>query len=122
MTAVVAEWFPAEWFIRRRTGGEGWRVGGGGGGEGRERGGGGEGPDRENCKQQGRQGARDSIKGASGAAAHFIDPTDVVEDREGTTDMADCQTESLWTFVGRTVTTLAGGSEAGTADGAGADT
>jgi hypothetical protein len=39
----------------------------------------------------------------------------VVKDREGTADVADCQTERLWTFVGRTVTTLAGGSEAVTA-------
>jgi hypothetical protein len=55
-----------------------------------------------------------------GAAARFNCPTSVVVDKEGTIVVADCDNERLRKIVGRQVTTLAGGSEAGTADGAGA--
>jgi sugar lactone lactonase YvrE len=55
-----------------------------------------------------------------GAAARFNGPTDVVVDREGTIVVADCDNGRLRKIVGRQVTTLAGGSEAATADGAGA--
>jgi len=41
-------------------------------------------------------------------------------DKEGTIVVADCKNGRLRKIVGRQVTTLAGGSEAGTADGAGA--
>jgi cobalamin biosynthesis protein CobT len=44
----------------------------------------------------------------------------VVVDKEGTIVVADCKNGRLRKIVGRQVTTLAGGSEAGTADGAGA--
>ena len=54
-----------------------------------------------------------------GAAARFYGPTDVVVDKEGTIVVADYDNERLRKIVGRQVTTLAGGSEAGTADGAG---
>ncbi len=55
-----------------------------------------------------------------GAAACFNDPTDVVVDREGTIVVVDRANGRLQKIVGRQVTTLAGGPEAGTADGAGA--
>jgi hypothetical protein len=55
-----------------------------------------------------------------GAAARFNDPTGVVVDKEGTIVVADCNNGRLRKIVGRQVTTLAGGSEAGTADGDGA--
>ena len=55
-----------------------------------------------------------------GAAARFNDPTDVVVDKEGSILVADRKNNMLRKIVGRQVTTLAGGSEAGTADGAGA--
>jgi hypothetical protein len=55
-----------------------------------------------------------------GAAARFNWPTAVVVDKEGTILVADCKNKRLRKIVGRQVTTLAGGSEAGTADGAGA--
>jgi hypothetical protein len=45
---------------------------------------------------------------------------DVVVDKDGTILVADFENERLRKIVGRQVTTLAGGSEAGTADGAGA--
>ena len=45
---------------------------------------------------------------------------DVVVDKEGRILVADCDNEKLRKIVGRQVTTLAGGSDAGTADGAGA--
>ena len=54
------------------------------------------------------------------AAARFNDPTDVVVDKEGTIVVADKDNHRLRTIVGRQATTLAGGSAAGTADGAGA--
>ena len=54
-----------------------------------------------------------------GAAARFNCPTDVVVDKEGTIVVADTRSQRLRKIVGRQVTTLAGGSEAGTADGAG---
>ena len=54
-----------------------------------------------------------------GAAARFNDPTDVVVDKEGTIVVAEFKNGRLRKIVGRQVT-LAGGSEAGTADGAGA--
>ena len=46
-------------------------------------------------------------------------PTDVVVDKEGTIVVADHKNERLRKIVGRQVTTLADGPEAGTADGAG---
>jgi sugar lactone lactonase YvrE len=55
-----------------------------------------------------------------GAAARFNGPRDVVVDKEGTMLVADMHNQRLRKIVGRQVTTLAGGSEAGTADGAGA--
>jgi hypothetical protein len=55
-----------------------------------------------------------------GAAARFNDPMAVVVDREGTIVVADYANGRLRKIVGRQVTTLAGGPEAGTADGAGA--
>jgi sugar lactone lactonase YvrE len=57
-----------------------------------------------------------------GAAARFHRPTSVVVDKEGTIVVADCDNERLRKIVGQQVTTLAGGSEAGTADGVGAGT
>ena len=54
-----------------------------------------------------------------GAAARFNYPTSVVVDKEGTILVADYGNNMLRKIVGRQVTTLAGGSEAGTADGAG---
>jgi hypothetical protein len=55
-----------------------------------------------------------------GAAARFHHPIDVVVDKEGTIVMTDYNNGRLRKIVGRQVTSLAGGSEAGTADGAGA--
>ena len=55
-----------------------------------------------------------------GAAARFNRPTDVVVDKEGTIVVADRSNHRLRKIAGGQVTTLAGGSEAGTADGAGA--
>ena len=55
-----------------------------------------------------------------GTAARFSSPADVVVDKEGTIVVADRDNGRLRKIVGRQVTTLAGGSEAGTADGAGA--
>jgi hypothetical protein len=57
-----------------------------------------------------------------GAAARFNCPTALVVDKEGTIIVADYNNERLRKIVGRQVTTLAGGSEAGMADGAGANT
>jgi hypothetical protein len=54
-----------------------------------------------------------------GAAARFNRPTAVVVDKEGTIVVADMDDNRLRRMTGRHVTTLAGGSEAGTADGAG---
>ena len=54
-----------------------------------------------------------------GAAARFDRPTAVVVDKEGTIIVADRVNNCLRRLTGRHVTTLAGGSEAGTADGAG---
>lgn len=53
-------------------------------------------------------------------AACFSYPVDVVVDQNGMIVVADCKNNRLRKIVGRQVTTLAGGSEAGTADGAGA--
>jgi sugar lactone lactonase YvrE len=55
-----------------------------------------------------------------GAAARFNRPSAVVVDKEGTIVVADTDNHRLRRMTGRHVTTLAGGSEAGTADGAGA--
>jgi hypothetical protein len=55
-----------------------------------------------------------------GEAARFNHPTAVVVDKEGTIVVADRDHHRLRRMTGRHVTTLAGGSEAGTADGAGA--
>ena len=55
-----------------------------------------------------------------GAAARFRSPTDVVVDKEGTIVVADRNNHRLRKIAGGQVTTLAGGSEAGAADGAGA--
>jgi hypothetical protein len=55
-----------------------------------------------------------------GAAARFDWPALVVVDKEGTIVVAEYHNQRLRKIVGRQVTTLAGGSEAGTADGAGA--
>jgi hypothetical protein len=55
-----------------------------------------------------------------GAAARFNRPEDVVVDTEGTIIVADYNNRRLRKIVGRQVTTLACGSEVGTADGAGA--
>jgi len=55
-----------------------------------------------------------------GAAARFHFPMDVVADREGTIVVADKNNHRLRKIRGGQVTTLAGGSEAGAADGAGA--
>jgi DNA-binding beta-propeller fold protein YncE len=55
-----------------------------------------------------------------GAAARFNRPTAVVVDKEGTIVVADTCNNRLCRMTGRHVTTLAGSSEAGTADGAGA--
>lgn len=52
-----------------------------------------------------------------GAAARFDFPWDVVVDKEGTIIVADLNNDLLRRITGRQVTTLAGGSEAGTADG-----
>jgi hypothetical protein len=65
-------------------------------------------------------GGRDGCADGEGAAAHFKCPTDVVVDKEGTIVVADRYNNRLRKIVGRQVTTLAGGSEAGTADGVGA--
>jgi len=54
-----------------------------------------------------------------GAAARFHHPTNVVVDKEGTIVVADCFNHRLRKIAGGQVTTLAGGSEAGAADGAG---
>jgi hypothetical protein len=54
-----------------------------------------------------------------GAAARFNCPYAVVVDKEGTIIVADTDNNRLCRLKGRHVTTLAGGSEAGTADGAG---
>ncbi len=50
----------------------------------------------------------------------FYHPIAVVVDKEGTIIVADTCNNRLCRMTGRHVTTLAGGSEAGTADGAGA--
>jgi hypothetical protein len=55
-----------------------------------------------------------------GAAARFHFPADVVVDRAGTIVVADRKNHRLRKIVGGQVTTLAGASEAGAADGAGA--
>ena len=55
-----------------------------------------------------------------GAAARFHYPRDVVADKEGTIVVADMDNHRLRKIRGGQVTTLAGGSEAGAADGAGA--
>ena len=55
-----------------------------------------------------------------GAAARFNSPNDVVVDKEGTIVVADRDNHRLRKIRGGQVTTLAGGSEAGAADGAGA--
>jgi hypothetical protein len=54
-----------------------------------------------------------------GTAARFNWPSAVVVDKEGTIIVADRVNNCLRRLTGRHVTTLAGGSEAGTADGAG---
>jgi sugar lactone lactonase YvrE len=56
----------------------------------------------------------------AGAAARFNRPTDVVVDGEGVIVVADFHNHRLRKIVGGQVTTLAGSSEPGTADGAGA--
>ena len=63
----------------------------------------------------GQQGYADG----EGAAARFNFPTDVVVDKEGTILVVDRDNNRMRRLTGRHVTTLAGGSEAGTADGAG---
>jgi hypothetical protein len=55
-----------------------------------------------------------------GAAARFNRPSAVVVDKEGTVVVADAYNIRLRRMTGRRVATLAGGSEAGTADGDGA--
>jgi hypothetical protein len=55
-----------------------------------------------------------------GAAARFNAPRAVVVDKESTIVVAGMRNQHLRKIVGRQVTTLAGCSEAGTADGAGA--
>ena len=55
-----------------------------------------------------------------GVAARFNSPQDVVVDKVGKIVVTDFNNGRLRKIVGRQVTTLAGGSEAGTADGAGA--
>ena len=52
-----------------------------------------------------------------GATARFNQPSDVVVDGHGTIVVADRDNHLLRKIVGRQVTTLAGGSEAGAADG-----
>jgi hypothetical protein len=64
----------------------------------------------------GQQGYADG----EGAAAHFNRPSAVVVDKEGTIVVADTFNDRLRRMTGRHVTTLAGGSEASTSDGAGA--
>lgn len=54
-----------------------------------------------------------------GAVARFKWPSDVVVDKEGMIVVADKDNHRLRKIVGRQVTTLAGGFEAGSADGAG---
>jgi sugar lactone lactonase YvrE len=56
----------------------------------------------------------------AGAGARFDWPTDVVVDGEGAIVVADKNNHRLRKIVGGQVTTLAGSSEPGTADGAGA--
>jgi len=56
----------------------------------------------------------------SGAAARFCYPNDFVVDGMGTIVVADMGNHRLRKIVGDQVTTLAGSSEAGTADGTGA--
>ncbi len=56
----------------------------------------------------------------AGAAARFNHPGDVVVDGEGAIIVADYDNHRLRKIVGGQVTTLAGSSEPGTADGAGA--
>jgi len=63
----------------------------------------------------GQQGYADG----EGEAARFNHPTAVVVDKEGTILVADKDNNRLCRITGRHVTTLAGNSEAGTADGAG---
>ncbi len=53
-----------------------------------------------------------------GAAARFNGPCAVVVDKEGTVVVAGRENHRLRRLTGRHVTTLAGGSEAGTVDGA----
>ena len=56
----------------------------------------------------------------SGAVARFCYPNDIVVDGEGTIVVADQGNHRLRKIMGGEVTTLAGSSEAGTADGTGA--
>jgi len=56
----------------------------------------------------------------SGAAARFSNPADIVVDGKGTIVVADQGNNRLRKIVGDQVTTLAGSSEAGRADGTGA--
>ena len=55
-----------------------------------------------------------------GAAARFYHPIDIVVDGEGTIVVSDKENHRLRKIVGGQVTTLAGSSEPGTADGTGA--
>jgi DNA-binding beta-propeller fold protein YncE len=73
-------------------------------------------------------GTVSTVAGWSGEAGYadgdqviacFNYPSAVVVDKEGTIVVADTENHRLRKIVGRQVTTLAGGSEAGTADGAG---
>jgi hypothetical protein len=67
--------------------------------------------------------AGNGVKGFAdgvGAAARFNGPNEIVVDGKGTIVVADKENHRLRKIVGSLVTTLTGGSEAGTADGAGA--
>ena len=67
---------------------------------------------------------QDSTAGCAdgdGGAARFRWPCAVVVEREGTIVVADTGNNRLRRITGRLVTTLAGGSEAGMADGNGQD-
>jgi hypothetical protein len=68
----------------------------------------------------GRWAGRAGYADGKGAAARFNNYTDVVVDKEGTIVVADRNKNRLRKIVGRQVTTLVGGSEAGMADGVGA--
>ena len=76
--------------------------------------------DTSSLSSRKKMGWREERVYGEAAAARFNHPTAVVVDKEGTIVVADVGNHRLCRMTGRHVTTLAGSSEAGTADGAGA--